>query len=756
MLHTKGNRYFEVFFALLGLIFFIGLVYFANDNQGQEAQVKHAQKAIERSYGSAMEQNKDAAILLFELQFNEPVIGGLLKQASETNDAQHLESLKDSLFKALHLKFQTSREYFPQQQIYLVDGHPLLRLDSPYKEFDKDTVYNVGLQKVITDHVAYSGLALQDGVYLYRFFFPIYDDHHSLIAVAEFGLPLINIQRFLFAGHGAASQFMFSKRQLLDIRNKWKLYEESVLSDDHYVLSREDANKKHNIHLTGQELSHLKGHFTTSHEEALLTDEMFSLQARLRGEEGFANFLPLKNINGDIVGHLFTYLPQQSATVKKNNRVILILLLSSFFILLVTFIYRQHQKSQRRLTFHNNMFDALPFPVFCKDEKNRYQCANSAFFKHFLIPPNTIFSNGDKAFENEPDSLQISSSELMDLGGRKSIKETVIDEVGVINLDTTLFLIKKESQEVEGLLGYIIDETQKVSTEKQLAEALALQTQLIDSLPVGIRIFNAEKQVKLVNKAFQALSGFKGEQLIGLACEKQFTCMQCSPEVCPLKKAKEEKMFTHVETIKYTQNGDIRTLSVNFQPLYDNNGALNGIIEITTDISKTKSLQDKTHELIIADELTGLLNLRGLMSSGENYFRLAQRTKKPFFAVHIDIHGMRKLNYQYGESAVDSLIKDFAQILRDTFRDTDLIARIGGDEFVVLLNDSDYKVVDSGHFARLELNIQKYNLQPENRLKILIDTGIVQYSDKTHNSLDMLLDQCEKLVYEQQLKRNLS
>ena len=47
-------------------------------------------------------------------------------------------------------------------------------------------------------------------------------------------------------------------------------------------------------------------------------------------------------------------------------------------------------------------------------------------------------------------------------------------------------------------------------------------------------------------------------------------------------------------------------------------------------------------------------------------------------------------------------------------------------------------------------------MQPENKLKLLVDTGIVQYSSKKHNDLDMLLDQCEKLVYEQQLKRNIS
>jgi len=756
MLHTKRSHYFELFFGTLGLIIFATLIYFIIDNQGNKAQVKEIQKEMKSSYNTVMEQNKKAAILLFELQFNHSEITSLLEKASEAKDTQELTSIKENLYQSLHYKFQSSRQYFPKQQIYLVDGHPLLRLDSPYQEFDKESVYNVGLQKVIKDHTSYYGLALQDGVYLYRFFFPIFDDHHALIAVAEVGLPLKNVQSFLFTKHGVVSQFMFSKRQLLDIRNKWKLYEEATLSDNYYVLKRATNSKKHNMQLTEQEFLHLKANLDEQQKQALLKTEMFSMQDELKGQNGFINFLPLNNINGDVVGQLFTYVPKVSVTIQKNNRTIMLLLLLALFFILSFYLYKQNEKSKNSLTFHKNMIDALPFPVFCKDDNNRYQCANTAFFAHFNLKPDTIFSDGDKAFESEPEVLQVSAAELSDLGGKKSFKESVIDEVGIVNLETSLFLVKKETHEREGVLGYIVNETSKVSTQQQLEKALVLQTQLLNSLSVGVRIFNLEKEVIIINQAFEKLSGFNESKLIATSCEKLFTCMQCSPEVCPLKKARDESLATHVETIKYTQQGEIRTLSIDFKPLYDSEGVLSGIIEISSDISKTKSLQDKTHELIVADELTGLLNLRGLMGSGQNYFRLAQRTKKPFFALHFDIHGMRKLNYQFGEKLGDKLIKDFASILIETFRDTDLIARIGGDEFVVLLNDSDYKMADSGHFVRLELNVQKYNLQPENELKLLIDTGIVQYSSKTHNNLDMLLDQCEKLVYEQQLKRNIN
>ena len=756
MLNIKRKHSFEFIFGIVGLILFIGLIYFIVDHQGNTQQLKEMQKEIKNSYQTVMEQNKQSALLLFELQFNDSVVISLLQKASNAQTSQSLRKIKKELYQSLNANFQSTREYFPKQQIYLVDGHPLLSLDSPYQDFDESTVYNVGLNKVIKGNVAHHGLALQDGVYLYRYFFPIFDDQHLLIAVAEVGLPLANVKRFLFTKYGAVSQFMFTKRQLLDISNRRKLYQESVLSSAYYVLKRGDQIKKHNTALSEQEYLRLKSHFNKDHEEALLTLQAFSLQEELKNQDSFINFLPLKNISSDLVGHLFTYTPKASLTIQNDNRSILLLLVTLLFLLMSYYLYKKSENNKNSLEFYINTIDALPFPVFCKDDKNNYQCANTAFFKHFNLSPDTIFSEAGKAFQNEPEALQVSSTELADLKGIKSIKERVIDEVGMKNLAISLFLIENKDKKVEGVLGYIVDETSVINTQQQLEETLKLQEQLINSLSIGVRIFDINKEVKLVNREFEKLSGYNKLQLIDTACEKFFTCLQCSPEVCPLNKAKTERLATNIETIKYTQQGEIRTLAVDFNPLYDSNGILNGIVEISTDVSETKNLRDKTHELITCDELTGLLNLRGLMSSGDNYFKLAQRTNTPFFSLHFDIHGMRKLNYRFGEDAGDKLLKDFALILIETFRDTDLLARIGGDEFVVLLNDADYKIADSAHFVRLELNVQKYNLQPDNKLKLLVDTGIVQYSNKTHKSLDMLLDQCEKLVYEQQLKRTIS
>ncbi|WP_028863166.1 sensor domain-containing diguanylate cyclase [Psychromonas aquimarina] len=757
MVNAERPPVFDYISGFLGLILLFSLAVLILDRSGKTVQIKQNQKQINSSYATILQQSKKDAVLLFELQYNNPEIVFLLdKVESSLNDAQMLKRYRQQLRNILHLKFQTSRQYFPKQRLYLPDGRSLLSLDSPSKAMLSDPEYNVGLQKVLAEKIPYFGLALLDGVYVYRFFFPIFNDYHELTAAAEVSLPLKSIQSFLFAEHGTRSRYLFAKRPLSDVSNKWSLYQESILSDDYYVHKQTRKTKKYNMYLDKQQSLQIKNTFTESHLISLFKMEEFSFEAQLNDTDGFVSFLPLKNINGDLVGQLLTYTPNLVTTSVNNNRILLFVTLFVSLLLSAVFYYRKSGHDQYMVSFYKSMIDALPFPVFSKDKNNHYQHVNDAFLKHFNLTADTNFDDGGDAFEKEPECIQISAQELMEAGGSSKTESEVIEGLSSSNFVTSLFVLQNQHQSITGLLGFISENTEKKSLKKALAEALFFQQQLLNLIPMGVRLFNADRQISEINQAFELLSGFNKKQMLSADCENMFTCLQCNPEECPLRKTQEDRLHHQIETVKYKADGEVGTFVVSYAPLQLKSGEFNGIIELTTDISDKKSLLDKTRELIINDELTGLLNMRGLLNIGANYFRLSERTKKPFFALYFDIFGMKKLNYQFGEKAGDQLLKDFTEILKDTFRDTDLIARVGGDEFAVLLNESDYRISDRGHFTRLEHNVQKYNQHSSNEYKLVLDTGIVEYSPQLHVDLQELISESEKLVYEQKLKRNIS
>jgi diguanylate cyclase (GGDEF)-like protein len=98
-----------------------------------------------------------------------------------------------------------------------------------------------------------------------------------------------------------------------------------------------------------------------------------------------------------------------------------------------------------------------------------------------------------------------------------------------------------------------------------------------------------------------------------------------------------------------------------------------------------KLLMVHTHELASRDPLTGLLNRRALKELATRALGRALRMREPFIVVAIDCDGFKQLNDQYGHSAGDHVLRILAGVLEKNTRDSDLVSRTGGDEFVVML-----------------------------------------------------------------------
>ena len=119
-----------------------------------------------------------------------------------------------------------------------------------------------------------------------------------------------------------------------------------------------------------------------------------------------------------------------------------------------------------------------------------------------------------------------------------------------------------------------------------------------------------------------------------------------------------------------------------------------------------KRAEEAIRALSLEDELTGLANRRGFFTLAEQQLKVARRTKTGLFLLFADVDGLKATNDRFGHAEGDRLIRDAAHILRATFRDSDIVARIGGDEFVVLMIQTDDTA--PAHFlARLAAEIEK-------------------------------------------------
>jgi PAS domain S-box-containing protein len=120
------------------------------------------------------------------------------------------------------------------------------------------------------------------------------------------------------------------------------------------------------------------------------------------------------------------------------------------------------------------------------------------------------------------------------------------------------------------------------------------------------------------------------------------------------------------------------------------------------DITERKNYEAQLHQLSISDELTGLFNRRGFMALAEKHLKMAQRGGKDIFLLYADFDNMKLINDSLGHAAGDNALVETATILKNTFRQADLIGRVGGDEFIVLMSESKGKWSKEAVIVRLE------------------------------------------------------
>jgi diguanylate cyclase (GGDEF)-like protein/PAS domain S-box-containing protein len=141
----------------------------------------------------------------------------------------------------------------------------------------------------------------------------------------------------------------------------------------------------------------------------------------------------------------------------------------------------------------------------------------------------------------------------------------------------------------------------------------------------------------------------------------------------------------------FTKQGEIRWISHLCRPIYDKNGKFLGISGSNRDITVTKLAEEQLRYLSTHDNLTGLYNRAYFEAELE---RLAKGRQFPVGIVMADVDGLKEVNDEFGHVVGDRLLQQAAKVLLDTFRAEDVIARVGGDEFAILLPGANTNEVD--------------------------------------------------------------
>jgi len=169
-------------------------------------------------------------------------------------------------------------------------------------------------------------------------------------------------------------------------------------------------------------------------------------------------------------------------------------------------------------------------------------------------------------------------------------------------------------------------------------------------------------------------------------------------------------------------------------------------------LQKLRLSNEKLESLSLSDHLTGLFNRRGFYSFGLQQMKIAKRLKADNYLVFLDIDNLKEVNDAYGHAVGDLLLQGVAAILRTTLRESDVIGRIGGDEFAVLAMRSK-GLGEKSLMARIEEGVAAFRVKGYARLRLSVSMGLVAVDPQKYQQLDDFLAHADFLMYQQKLEK---
>jgi len=281
---------------------------------------------------------------------------------------------------------------------------------------------------------------------------------------------------------------------------------------------------------------------------------------------------------------------------------------------------------------------------------------------------------------------------------------------------------------VVGAIATFVDITERKRVEAQLS----LAAQVFEQSGEGIMITDAQCNIVMVNQAFTTVSGYSEAEVLGQNPRMQSSGRHDRAFYSAMWEAIATQGRWQGEVWNRRKDGSVYPELISIIRVLDKKGEVSHYIGISSDITQHKAAQERIQRLAHFDPLTGLPNRALLSDRISHELSAAQRHHTQVVVMFVDLDHFKNVNDTLGHRIGDALLIEVATRLKSTVRDVDTVSRQGGDEFVLILPDTDAD--GAAHVAGklLEAVAQPYQIESF-ELTVTLSIGIALYPGDGEN-----------------------
>ena len=401
--------------------------------------------------------------------------------------------------------------------------------------------------------------------------------------------------------------------------------------------------------------------------------------------------------------------------------------------------------------FIGQLINVMPNPAFFKDTGGIYRGTNAGFEKLLGLDKKDIIGKaiGDVA-PSEIVALHLEHDQALLANPGYQIYEAPLQ---AWDGPHQIIFIKSTYQRPDGRIGGIIgilkDLTQRLRAEEELEQLRKFSDSTVQTMTEGLVLTDSEGKFTFVNPAAARMLGYMPSEMVD-----RDVLSFIPKDQRPIVKREDEKRAKGIsdryELVFQHKDGHRRTFLVSGGPRVQS-AQFAGTLAVLTNITERKSLEEEIKALSLRDQLTTLYNRRGFLTLAEQQLKTANRLQKKLAVLYLDMDDLKRINDTGGHKIGDRALAEMAFILKKSFRDADIVGRLGGDEFSVLAMETNRPLEPDLLVRRLREKLDLFNARSsaEAGFRLAASVGVFTRGPEDPVTIEEMLSRADMLMYEE-------